>query len=101
MRVIGLVAGGSKSEEGGQTDGFWGWGRAGLLKMTDPAGGGGGGGGGGSRKPRTRAVGTKARWVARKAGTKPGSCSRSPDTNSCTSRSSRAALSARTLLVRY
>lgn len=99
MRVIGLVAGDSKSEEGGQTDGFWGWGRAGLLKMTDPAGGGGGGGG--SRKPRTRAVGTKARWVARKAGTKPGSCSGSPDTNSCTSRSSRAALSARTLLVRY
>lgn len=65
---------------------------------TDP--GGGGGGGGGSRKRSTRPVGTKARWVARKAGTKPGSCSRSPDTSSRSSRSRGAARSARTLLVR-
>lgn len=75
-----------------------GWELGGFATGTDQ--GGRGGGGGGRRRPRTRAVGAKAWWVARKAGTKLGSCSRSTDTNSHTSRSRCAALSTRTLLVR-
>lgn len=83
--------------ERGPSEGL-GWERGGFPIGTDQ--GGRGGGGGGRRRPKTRAVGTKAWWVARKAGTKPGSCSRSTDTSSRTSRSRCAALNIRTLLVR-